>query len=98
MSIDHATSLKALQLYGMATAWGELQQKNQNSASPGSWMARLLAAEQTDRQLKSLRYQLKAARFPIHAICWALTGLKRRCRKRLSNNWRVPPLWKQRTT
>ena len=25
MCIDHATGLKALQLYGMATAWGELQ-------------------------------------------------------------------------
>ena len=42
-------------------------------------MARLLAAEQTDRQLKSLRYQLKAARFPIHrdllGIEWAETPL-----------------------
>ena len=25
MSIDHATSLKTLQLYGMALAWSELQ-------------------------------------------------------------------------
>lgn len=25
MSIDYATNLKALQLYGMSTAWGELQ-------------------------------------------------------------------------
>jgi len=29
-------------------------------------MERLLAAEQTDRKLKSLRHELKAARFPIH--------------------------------
>ena len=42
-------------------------------------MARLLEAEQTDRQLKSLRYQLKAARFPIHrdltGIDWTETPL-----------------------
>ena len=99
MSIDHATSLKALQLYGMATAWSELQaEKPKQAHRPESWMERLLAAEQTDRQLKSLRYQLKAARFPIHVICWALTGLKHHYRKRSLNNWRVLPLWKQRIT
>jgi DNA replication protein DnaC len=80
MSIDHATSLKALQLYGMATAWSELQaEKPKQTHRPESWMGRLIAAEQTDRQLKSLRYQLKAARFPIHrdllGIDWAETPL-----------------------
>ena len=42
-------------------------------------MERLITAEQTDRQLKSLRYQLKSARFPIHrdllGIDWAETPL-----------------------
>ena len=42
-------------------------------------MARLITAEQTDRQLKRLRSQLKAARFPIHrdllGIDWAETPL-----------------------
>ena len=80
MSIDHATGLKALQLYGMATAWGELQaEKPKQTHRPESWMARLITAEQTDRQLKRLRYQLKAARFPIHpdllGIDWAETPL-----------------------
>jgi DNA replication protein DnaC len=80
MSIDHATSLKALQLYGMATAWSELQaEKPKQTHRPESWMERLLAAEQTDRQLRSLRYQLKAARFPIHrdllGIDWTETPL-----------------------
>ena len=66
-SIDHISSLKALQLYGMATAWSELQaEKPKQTHRPEVWMERLLVAEQTDRQLKSLRYQLKAARFPIH--------------------------------
>jgi DNA replication protein DnaC len=42
-------------------------------------MERLIAAEQTDRQLKSLRYQFKSACFPIHrdlfGIDWAETPL-----------------------
>lgn len=80
MSIDHATGLKALQLFGMATAWSELQaEKPKQAHRPESWMERLIAAEQTERQLKSLRYQLKAARFPIHrdltGIDWAETPL-----------------------
>lgn len=80
MSIDHATSLKTLQLYGMALAWGELQaEKPRQTHRPESWMERLIHAEQTDRQLKSLRYQLKAARFPIHRD---LTGI----------NWSETPL------
>lgn len=73
MSIDHATGLKGLQLFGMATAWSELQaEKPKQAHRPESWMERLIAAEQTERQLKSLRYQLKAARFPIHRD---LTGI-----------------------
>lgn len=39
----------------------------------------MLVAEQTDRQLKSQRYQLEAARFPIHrdliGIDWSATPL-----------------------
>lgn len=80
MSIDHGTSLKALQLHGMATAWSELQaEKPKQTHRPERWIERLLAAEQTDRQLKSLRYQLKVARFPIHrdllGIDWTETPL-----------------------
>lgn len=79
-STDYASSLKALQLYGMATAWSELQaEQSRQTHRPETWMARLLEAEQTDRQLKSLRYQLKAARFPIHrdltGIDWTETPL-----------------------
>ena len=80
MFTDHATSLKTLQLYGMALAWSELQaEKPKQAHRPESWMERLIHAEQTDRQLKSLRYQLKAARFPIHRD---LTGI----------NWLETPL------
>jgi DNA replication protein DnaC len=80
MSIDYQTSLKALHLYGMATAWSELQaEKPRQAHRPETWMERLIVAEQTDRQLKSLRYQLKSARFPTHrdllGIEWAETPL-----------------------
>jgi DNA replication protein DnaC len=80
MSTDYVTSLKALQLYGMATAWSELQaEQPRQTHRPETWMARLLEAEHIDRQLKSLRYQLKAARFPIHrdltGIDWTETPL-----------------------
>ena len=80
MSIEHLTSLKALHLYGMATAWAELQaEKPRQAHRPETWMERLISAEQTDRQLKSLRYQLKSARFPIHrdllGIDWTETPL-----------------------
>jgi DNA replication protein DnaC len=80
MSIDYATRLKTLKLYGMATAWSELQAEQPRQAHrPETWMERLLVAEQTDRQLRSLRHQLKAARFPMHrdltGIDWAETPL-----------------------
>jgi DNA replication protein DnaC len=81
MSTDYTLPLKALQLYGMATAWAELQaEKPRQVHRPETWMERLLLAEQTDRQLRTLRYQLKAARFPIHrdlvGFEWAHTPLQ----------------------
>lgn len=81
MSTDYTLPLKALQLYGMATAWAELQaEKPRQVHRPETWMERLVLAEQTDRQLRTLRYQLKAARFPIHrdlvGFEWADTPLE----------------------
>jgi DNA replication protein DnaC len=40
-----------------------LQQK---PVMPEVWLDRLIEAEQVDRQARSLNYQLKAARFPVH--------------------------------
>ncbi|WP_199065460.1 IS21-like element helper ATPase IstB, partial [Chitinimonas sp. BJB300] len=46
---------------------------------PEAWLDRLIEAELADRQARSLRYQLKAARFPIHrdltGIDWSETSL-----------------------
>jgi len=67
MSIDRIAHLKALQLYGMASALLELQaEASRQPARPEVWLDRLIEAEQADRHVRSLRYQLKAARFQIH--------------------------------
>jgi DNA replication protein DnaC len=69
MSIDRATELKALHLYGMAAAWGEWQAEyaiQQKPVMPEVWLDRLIKAERVDRQARSLNYQLKAARFPLN--------------------------------
>lgn len=52
-------------------------------------MDKLIAAEPTERQLKSLRYQFKAARFPIHrdlpGIDWTETPLSQRVVEQLAS-------------
>lgn len=80
MSIDRLAQLNALHLYGMAAAWGELLAEGpRQPMQPEAWLDRLIEAELADRQARSLRYQLKVARFPIHrdlaGINWSETSL-----------------------
>jgi DNA replication protein DnaC len=65
---DILAELKELRLYGMASAWEELLANGSPSALEASrWLVEhLLSAEQTDRALRSIRYQLHAAKFPLH--------------------------------
>ncbi len=84
MSIDRTTRLKKLHLYGMAAAWSEWRAEyasQQKPVMPEVWLDRLIEAEQADRQARSLNYQLKAARFPIHRDLiqfeWQETPLQR---------------------
>jgi len=59
--------LRTLKLYGMAAAWQEyLAEAPRTTLTPEGLLLRLLDAEQVDRQARSLAYQLKAARFPVH--------------------------------
>jgi DNA replication protein DnaC len=59
--------LKALHLHGMAQGLSELLAEQSHRPSlPEDWLKHLIQAEQTDRQIRALRYQLKAARFPVH--------------------------------
>jgi DNA replication protein DnaC len=64
---NHLSRLKTLKLFGMAQAWNEIQAElPRQPLSAEALLLRLLDAEQADRQARSLSYQLKAARFPVH--------------------------------
>lgn len=65
--VDIITTFKSLRLYGMAAAYGELSNQSNDSVNtlPGL-VEQLLQAEMTDRAMRSVRYQLQAAKFPIH--------------------------------
>ena len=60
---------------------------HKNSIGSEAWLDRLIAAELADRQARSLRYQLKAARFPMHRDHHLhRVGPKRPCRKPRSSS------------
>lgn len=69
MSTDLLTQFKALHLYGMAEAWSEIRAESpqrKQALSPEIALSQLIKAEIADRQMRSLKYQLKIAKFPIH--------------------------------
>jgi len=71
MRCDVTTELKELRLHGMAQAWDELTthegKPNDMGIQTSRWLIEhLLQAEHTDRAMRSVSHQLKAARFPIH--------------------------------
>jgi DNA replication protein DnaC len=67
MSIELIGQLKALKLHGMAQSWPELMARaRHHSLDAEQVMQELLAAETAEREVKSLAYQMKAARFPAH--------------------------------
>ena len=65
---DVAAELKALRLYGMVTAWDELMAQGKSAATDSSrWLIEhLLDEENTNRSMRSIRYQMHAAKFPVH--------------------------------
>jgi len=90
MSIDRLAQLKAMHLYGMAAAWAEHQaEAPSRPAMPEVMLDKLIEAEQADRQARSLRYQLGAARFPVHrdlaGFDWAETPLQQAHIKQLAS-------------
>ena len=81
MLAELTQTLKALHLYGMATALAELQaERPRHAPSPEVWLKRLIEAEQVDRQTRSLKYQLRVAKFPLHrdftGFDWRETALQ----------------------
>ncbi|MES9822611.1 MAG: IS21-like element helper ATPase IstB [Candidatus Thiodiazotropha sp.] len=67
MANELISEFKTLRLYGMATAFEELlAERPRKAKDPLVWIRRLIEAERVERQVRSLRYQLRVARFPIH--------------------------------
>lgn len=67
MSTEIVTRLRSLKLHGMAANWPELVARCRHSAlEPEVLVEQLLDAEGAERQLRSIGYQMKAARFPAH--------------------------------
>jgi DNA replication protein DnaC len=65
---DVTTELKALRLHGMAGAWSDLVEQGASAGLDSArWLLEhLLQAESTDRAMRSVSYQMQAARFPAH--------------------------------
>lgn len=65
---DVAAELKALRLYGMSGAWEEIVAQGASAGVDSSrWLIEhLLESEHTDRAMRSISYQLHAAKFPVH--------------------------------
>lgn len=67
MSVEIVADLKALKLNGMASCYPELLAKSRHSAfEPVGFMKQLIDAETAERTVRSMAYQMGAARFPIH--------------------------------
>ena len=61
------SEFKDLRLHGMAGAWEELSANGGSRVEASRWLIEhLLQAEQTDRVMRSIGYQMHAARFPVH--------------------------------
>lgn len=68
MQRDVHADLKALRLHGMAAAWEDLiEQGGSASMDSSKWLIEhLLQAEDTNRAMRSVAHQMRAARFPLH--------------------------------
>ena len=61
------SEFKELRLHGMAGAWEELAANGGTGIETSRWLIEhLLQAEHTDRVMRSISYQMHAARFPVH--------------------------------
>ena len=65
---DVIAELKELRLHGMAAAWTDLiEQGSLASVESSRWLIEhLLQAETTNRAMRSVSYQMSAAKFPAH--------------------------------
>lgn len=61
---DLVEELRQLRLYGMAETLPDVLSKPRVTSSLDAVLIRLIKAEQADRKVRTLQYQLKVARFP----------------------------------
>ena len=67
MSVEIIAQLKELKLNGMATCYPELLARARHSEFvPDIFMKQLIEAETAERTVRSMAYQMGAARFPTH--------------------------------
>jgi DNA replication protein DnaC len=67
MSHEIISQLKALKLHGMAQSWSELTAQTRLAEfDPDQFMTHLLKSEIAQREVRSIAYQMTAARFPAH--------------------------------
>ena len=67
MSHEIIRHLKSLKLHGMAQSWPELTAHNRIADfDPEQLMMQLIKSETAEREVRSVAYQMKAARFPAH--------------------------------
>ena len=80
MKPDVLVELKALRLHGMAGAWADLVEQGGNAGIESSrWLIEhLLQAEGTDRVMRSVSHQMKAAMSRCTGTWRALTSRSRR--------------------
>ena len=66
--VDPVNALKAMRLHGMAGCYAEwIEHGNSNALTHyETLIQQLIQAETIDRKLRTIRYQMSAARFPIH--------------------------------
>ena len=64
MSTELLQSLRALHFNGMAMAVEDWLDQRPPPQDPEVWLAKLIAAESQERANRSLRYQMRTARFP----------------------------------
>jgi len=64
---DLEAELKSLKLFGMASAYAEVASQGGAKLQSSEWLLwQLLQAEIEDQHIRSIRYQLQSARFPVH--------------------------------
>lgn len=67
MSAEIVAELKQLKLNGMASCYPELLAKSRHAEfEPDTFIRQLIEAESAERTVRSMAYQMGAARFPMH--------------------------------